>query len=450
MQIQQFEDKSLSHFSYAILDKSERKIILIDPSRDAQPYLDFATANNASIIGVIETHLHADFVSSHLELYEKQGATIYVSKLANATYPHQPFDEGQSINIGSLVLTAINTAGHSPDSICILLEEEGRQKAIFTGDTLFIGDCGRPDLRPGVSDAEDAATKLASQMYHSLTRKIMPLDDSIIIYPAHGAGTLCGKSLSDKSSSTLAEEKKSNWCLQQQTEEEFIKELLSDQPFVPAYFPFNVTLNKKGARPLQESIDAVKIWKPITNNGAAAELNPNIWIIDSRKEREFKNGHLPYSINLMNETKFETWLGSIIKPGEPFYITAATEKDLNGIIKRTASIGYETQVSARFVLEHAILKEQLINLSDFEKHPNKYSIIDVRNESEAKEKTIFPGSINIPLADLRERVTEIPTDKPIVVHCAGGFRSAAGSSLLKSVYNKAEVFDLGEHVKKFL
>src|SRR6476620_4975419 len=265
MKIQQWEDKGLAHFSYAVLSEGEKKIVLIDPARNPQPYLDFAKENEAQIVGVIETHPHADFVSSHLELSERTGATLYVHSLVNAFYPHEAFDEGHAIEIGKIKLYPLYTPGHSPDSICIVLEHEGMTKAVFTGDTLFIGDCGRPDLREGVGNLQVTREKLASQMYHSLRDKLLPLHDDTIVYPAHGAGSLCGKAIKAAKSSTMGEEKKTNWCLQDISEAEFVKQLLADQPFVPAYFPFDVDLNRKGAPAYKERISAVTFGDTIKN-----------------------------------------------------------------------------------------------------------------------------------------------------------------------------------------
>jgi glyoxylase-like metal-dependent hydrolase (beta-lactamase superfamily II) len=192
MEIKQFEDKNLAHFSYAIVSNGE--IALIDPARDPQPYYDFAKQNTAKIIAVIETHPHADFVSSHLEIKNTAGATIYVSKLLSADYPHQTFDEGDAIVLGTITLKSLNTPGHSPDSISIVaIDEAGKEKAVFTGDTLFIGDCGRPDLREQAGAITAQRAELAKDMYHSLRNKLMTLPDDVLVYPAHGAGSLCGK-----------------------------------------------------------------------------------------------------------------------------------------------------------------------------------------------------------------------------------------------------------------
>ena len=449
MQIKQFEDKNLSHFSYAILSDCEKKIILIDPARNTQPYLDYAKEKDAPITGVIETHPHADFVSSHLELHQTTGATIYTSKDVYSFYPHQAFDEGQTIQLGKIKLTAFNTPGHSPDSISILLEHEGKQKAVFTGDTLFIGDCGRPDLREGAGKIQTTRTELAKQMYHSLRDKLMKLEDDVRVYPAHGAGTLCGKNLSKESSSTIAEEKKTNWSLQDATEEEFVQNLLADQPFVPHYFPFDVELNRKGAAVLKESIENIKTGDTVDEK-TISTLEKSIWVIDTRKEEDFKNGHLPHSINLMENGKFETWLGSIIKPEEKFYLVSDSKEQLQTMLERTAAIGYESQVAEGFVIESGIVKEEKINVGEFKNHQQDYTIVDVRNTSEVKEGKIFQSSISIPLAEIRNRLNEIPIDKPIVVHCAAGYRSAAASSLIQSKLNgTVKVFDLGEAIRQF-
>lgn len=450
MEIQQWEDKNLAHFSYGILSDCEKKIVLIDPARNPEPYIKYANQRNAQIVAIIETHPHADFASSHLELHKITGATIYASRLVNAFYPHQTFDEGNTIELGKIKLTALNTPGHSPDSISIVLEHDGKQKAVFTGDTLFIGDCGRPDLREGAGNIKATREALAKQMYHSLRDKLMTLPGSVTVYPAHGAGTLCGKALSEAESSTIAAEKITNWSLQQMTEEEFIKNLLTDQPFVPAYFPYDVELNRKGAPAFKESIDKIKIAAPIKNKDGAQLLQKNIWVVDARDEKNFKKAHLPHSVNLMEGNKFETWLGSIIRPGEKFYLGGENEEQLKKLIERTAAIGYEGQIESAFIIDFGTLKNAAVDVAKFKHHTKDYTIVDVRNPSEVKEKKIFANSISIPLAEVRNRIDEIPTGKPIVVHCAGGYRSAAASSLIQSKLNgRTKVYDLGEAVKEF-
>lgn len=450
MQIKQFEDKNLAHYSYAVLSDGEKKLVLIDPARNTQPYLDFAKEHDADIVGIIETHPHADFISSHQEFHETLGVPVYTSKDVHAFYPHQSFDEGQSIEFGEIKLSAINTPGHSPDSISILAENDGKQTAVFTGDTLFIGDCGRPDLREGVGNVQSKREVLAKQMYHSLRNKIMVMNDDTLVYPAHGAGTLCGKKLSTESSSTVGKEKKTNWSLQESTEEEFVQNLLADQPFIPAYFSYDVDLNRKGAAPYKQSMAAVQIGKAVKNEMDAERLNKETWIVDARPGKNYKKGHLPLSVNLMEDKKFETWLGSIIQPGEPFYLTGEDTDQIQRLIGRAAAIGYELQIKEAFTLESATEKEEPFNIEKFKQHPEDYTIVDVRNTAEVKDSQPFQRSLSIPLGELRSRVDEIPIHKPIVVHCAGGYRSAAASSIIQSTVNRQVlVFDLGEAIKDF-
>jgi hydroxyacylglutathione hydrolase len=444
MDIIQFEDKNLAHYSYAII--SDGQMALVDPVRDPKNYYELAEERGAKIVAVIETHPHADFVSSHLEIHKATGAVIYVSKLLSADYEHRTFDEGDRIAIGNITLKALNTPGHSPDSICIIaVNEEGKEKAVFTGDTLFIGDCGRPDLREAAGAITADRKQLASQMYHSLRDKLMTLPDDVLVYPAHGAGSLCGRGLSEKNTSTIGIEKASNWSLQKSTEEDFIKELLRNQPFVPKYFTYDVGLNKKGAESFQESISGITI-----NVELPEELNDHI-VIDTRDRSLFAKGHFKNAINLMNDTKFETWLGSIVAPHEKFYLIAESHEEALSLIGRVARIGYEPQVLQAFVAKE--IKGETtspLNLDEFRESTGDFTVLDVRNPTEVDEKVYFPGSINIPLYELRERVNEIPTGKPLVVHCAGGYRSAAGASIIKAKLNGAsQVFDLSEAIKTF-
>jgi hydroxyacylglutathione hydrolase len=444
MKIEQFEDKDLSHNSYAVLSECENKVVLIDPSRNVQAYLAFAELHQAEIIGVIETHPHADFVSGHLELHQTTGAKIYCSKLVGAAYPHQTFDEGDVINFGKIKLKAINTPGHSPDSISIIMEHDGKDKAIFTGDTLFIGDCGRPDLRESAGNITAKREELAGQMYDSLREKIMILDDDVSVYPAHGAGSLCGKALSEAGRSTIGEEKLWNWSLQDMDKTQFIQELLRDQPFIPKYFPFDVECNKQGAANLAVALAAIPQGKP-------DNLNAGVIIIDTRPEADFKMGHLAGSVNLQEAGKFETWLGSIIRPEEAYYLVAGNEEALRNLSSRTAKIGYETAIERAFIVNNGPEITEAINVELFKEHLENYTIVDIRNAGEAKERPIFADAINIALPQLRERVMEIPFNKPIVVHCAGGYRSAAGSSIIQMAFrDKTKVFDLGEAIKAFL
>jgi len=367
-----------------------------------------------------------------------------------AAYPHQTFDEGDVINVGKIKLKAINTPGHSPDSISIILEHEGKDKAIFTGDTLFIGDCGRPDLREKAGNLTAKREELAGQMYHSLREKLMKLDNEVIVFPAHGAGTLCGKALSDASHSTIGAERMRNWSLQEMTEDKFIAELNADQPFVPAYFPFDVDVNKKGASSLETSLAKVAVGNPVINEETTDQLESNITIIDTRPSEQYKAHHLPNSVNLMNGGKFETWLGSIMAPEEPFYLLAKDDADLQILLNRAAKIGYEPFIKEALVMDYGTVSSDKFDLDYFRKHFADFTIIDVRNKKEHKDYPIFKDSVNIPLPELMERVREIPSHKPVAVHCASGYRSAAGSSIVADHFGgKTEVYDISDAIKEF-
>ena len=444
MKIEQFEDQGLAHFSYAILSECAREIVLIDPARNPQPYYDYAQAHDAKIVAVIETHPHADFVSSHLEIARATGAVIRVSKLLGADYAHEAFDEGDTFAVGKLTFRALNTPGHSPDSISIVLEREGQDVAVFTGDTLFTGDVGRPDLREKAGNITAKREELAKQLYHSLREKLMPLAAGVLVYPAHGAGSLCGKALSGANSSTIGAEKIGNPMLQPMSEEDFVKELLADQPFIPKYFGYDVALNKAGAPDYAPSVQQVKRLAP----GAAREAGA--LVVDTRPEAEFKKGHVEGAINIQQGGKFETWLGSIVGPEESFYLIAADEATREDLIQKTAKIGYESLIEGALVGTPATEATMpVLDVNQFRQHPENYTIVDIRNPVEHRDEPIFNGSLNIPLPELRERAREIPTDKPVVVHCAGGYRSAAGSSIVADALPGTEVLDLREAVKSF-
>ncbi len=448
MEIKQFEDKNLAHYSYAIL--SGDKIALVDPSRNPQPYYDFANANNAKIVAVIETHPHADFVSSHKEISETTGANIYVSKLVGADYIHTSFDDGDTISLGNISLKAMNTPGHSPDSISIVAtDSNGKDHAVFTGDTLFIGDCGRPDLREEAGAIMAARKDLAENMYDSLRDKLMKLEDDVLVYPAHGAGSLCGKGLSEKNVSTMGEERATNWSLQDSSKEDFVENLLSDQPFIPRYFLHDVGINKAGADAYKTSINQVPLNTSSNFQDSSNILNPSLRIIDTRPEADFKKAHIKNAINIMAENSFETWLGSIINPNEKFYLVAESQAALAEVIQRTAKIGYESQIELAFVSHSGNESQELFDYKQLMQNETDFTLVDIRNHSELKEGKIFDQAIHIPLYELSERAMELPTTKPIVVHCAGGYRSAAGASIIKSKLNSVEVYDLSENVKKF-
>ena len=441
MNIKQFEYKPLSHYSYAIV--SDGKMAVIDPERNPEQYYAFAEENNAKIVIIIETHPHADFVSSHLEIHKKTGATIYNSEKLGADYPHTSFDEGDSIQLGIVTLKAINTPGHSPDSITIVATE-GNVTALFTGDTLFIGDVGRPDLREKAGNMIAKREELAEMMYNTIQNKFTDLPDDALVYPAHGAGSLCGKNLSDAASSTLGNERMGNWAFKKQSKKEFMDTILDGQPFIPHYFGFDVDTNKTGADNLIPSIEKILF----SENSQAEGL-----IVDMRAEATFKKGHLRGSFNIQADSenaKFESWLGSIIKPEETFTLVIDSKDNKDTMLHRVAKIGYEKLLNKVITLsdENLVTSEKL-DLADFKKNPDSYTIVDIRNVSEVEEGKFFDNAISHPLNELRDTAGQIPTDKPIVVHCAGGYRSAAGSSILQKKLKGVTVYDLSENINDF-
>jgi hydroxyacylglutathione hydrolase len=443
MNIKQFYDEGLAHASYAI--ESEGLIALVDPGRNPNPYYDFAETCGGKIVAVIETHPHADFVSSHLEFHQNEDATIYVSKLVEADYPHSSFDEGDSFKLGKLSFHALHTPGHSPDSISVILKDEnGKDYALFSGDTLFIGDVGRPDLREKAGNMKAQRKKLAQMMYKTVQTKLKPLSDDIIVYPAHGAGSLCGKNLSDERQSTIGEQRENNWAFGDLDEKSFVDSLLEGQPYIPKYFSYDVDMNKTGAPAYQRSISRVGIWSE------GASISEGSLIIDARKKEAFAEGHIPGSINIMNGAKFETWLGSIVSPEEHFFLVSDSIAELEDLINKASKIGYEQLIKAAVINPKGMsARESSFNVDEFKTNPDKFTIVDIRSRDENHNSPIFEKAMNIPLQELRERTVEIPDEKPILVHCAGGYRSAAGSSIVAGQKQNVEVFDFSEEIKNF-
>lgn len=443
MKIKQFKDGPLAHYSYALVSNGE--MALFDPSRNPLQYYKYAEATNSKIVAVFETHPHADFVSGHLQISEETGAAIYASEKIGANYPHTPFDEGQEVRIGNSTIRPLHTPGHSPDSMTFVAEENG-ETVLFTGDTLFIGNVGRPDLREKAGNMQAKRTELAKAMYQTMQTKFNEFSDETLVYPAHGAGSLCGKNMSDANSSTIGNERQGNWAFQKQTEAEFVEEILKDQPFVPAYFGFNVDMNRNGAENVQQSKYAVPL------KIAVDEVEAGTTIVDVRDGEAFKKSHLPNSINIMargENDKYETWLGAIVQPEEDFYLVVESVENSDEILERTAKIGYDKQLKGIVTLsEKAKQSSDELDLEDFKENKNNYTILDIRNQSEVAEGKLFDDAITIPLNELRERTGEIPSEKPIVVHCAGGYRSASGSSILENKLDQ-KVYDLSEAIKDF-
>lgn len=441
MLIHQTNDKGLAHFGYAILDETSKQVILIDPARNPEDVLDFAAGHGATITHVIETHPHADFVSSHAEIARKTGATIHVSKWLGAMYKHETFDDGDVLTFSEFTLEAMNTPGHSPDSITILMRVKGVPHAAFTGDTLFIGDVGRPDLREAAGNTTAKREELAKAMFRSTREKLMLLPDHVLVYPAHGSGSLCGKALSDANVSTIGNEKLMNPALKPMTEDEFVDYLTADQPFIPKYFPYDVDLNRHGAP--DYSID-FSLDSPSRDIRSSKTV-----LVDARPSASYIKGHLPGSINIQDGGKFETWLGSIVGPDERWALVLADSAMAPYLIAKAAKIGYELLLDGVVVYNEETKTLPDVDVNHFRAHPSAYTIVDVRNRTEIRDKQVFSGAMAIPLPELREHVRDIPTDKPILVHCAAGYRSAAGSSIIREALPGAVVYDLGERITTF-
>jgi glyoxylase-like metal-dependent hydrolase (beta-lactamase superfamily II) len=443
MKIKRIYDEALSQISYAI--ESGGLIALVDPARDIEPYLDFAKEQDAKITAVFETHPHADFASSHLEIQKKFNTPIYINSRAGVHYDAIELGDNDEVQIGDITFRALFTPGHSPDHNSYLLIEDGVEKVIFTGDSLFVGDVGRPDLREGAGNLQVSRKELAGMMYETMNGVFNELKDEISVHPAHGPGSLCGKNMGQELESTIAKEKRENWAFQIKDKDQFIANFLDGQTFIPKYFPYEVEVNRRGVSPLEESMQ---------NITEANGIDGQALVIDVRDQQTFKKGHLEKAINIQlgdDASKFETWLGAIVGPDENFNLIAMDRAELDKAIRRASKIAYETNIAGTtyHINSHKLKVNRILNLQDFKLHPEDYTIVDIRNGPEVADCKIFETAINIPLPELRERIAEIPIDKPVVVHCAGGYRSAAGSSILSSKLKHTTVYDLGEAINAF-
>lgn len=442
--IEQFENKGLAHFSYAVM--AGGKVIVIDPQRDPQPYYDFARKHGAGIIGVIETHPHADFVSSHLEIHQEFNVPVYSSSLTKAKYPLTAFDEGAVIRLSDkVVLKSIYTPGHAPEHTSAVLNEDGVDKAVFSGDSLFLGDVGRPDLLDFSSESDRQRIYLAGLMYDTIYEKFAKLADDVIVYPSHGAGSLCGKSIRKAASSTIGYEKKTNYAFEKRTKDEFVSLLLSDQPFIPRYFAYDVRLNNQGAPALAGSMTKIRY---LPKNYQPEE---KAVIVDTRPAAVFKASHLQHAINIQGSGQLETWLGTLVSPELKFYLVAGDEQALQAVIKKSAAIGYEANIAGAFVYDATNGRQWMgFDTRSFNPAENKYTYIDVRTAKEVKQQPVFDGSLHIPLHELMDRLSEIPAGKPLLVYCGSGYRSATAGSILKKYLPATEVYDLGPAVTQYM
>lgn len=446
MEIQQFYDKSLSHASYVILSQSEAAVV--DPGRNPQQYYDFASDHNAEIVYVLETHPHADFVSSHLQIHNETNAEILINELADPEYPYQSFNHNDEIAVGAVTIKALHTPGHSPDSNSYLVTDpETSEQVLFTGDFLFIGDVGRPDLREKAGNTRAVRKELAEKMYDSVTTVLPPLADDVVIYPAHGAGSLCGKKLSKKLSDTLGSQRKNNWALQEGiSKEDFISTLLRGQPFIPKYFSHCVEVNSRGAANFDENITNKYLsFEDLSEQGDAL-------VIDTRDSDAFRSGSHEKALNIPagHSDKFETWLGSIVAPDEEFTLIVDSEESAQKIHARIHKIGYEKNIKGYYKADDKLTAKNVLLVESDITNPEEYLILDVRQENEHREEKAFEEAENIPLSVLRESVEKLPTDRPIVAHCAGGYRSAIAASVIAAAYPNLTVQDIGTRIKRRL
>ncbi len=439
MKIEQIYTGCLAQGAYYI--ESNGEVAIIDPLREVQTYLDKAESDNAKIKYIFETHFHADFVSGHITLAEKTGANIVLGPTKmKLGYDAIIAEDGQVFQLGAIKIKLIHTPGHTLESSCFLLEnEEGKEVALFTGDTLFIGDVGRPDLAQHVI-SDLTQEKLASMLYDSLREKLIPLDDSIIVYPAHGAGSACGKMMSSETFDTLGNQKKKNYALNMAlTRSEFQKELLSGLTTPPSYFPKNVLMNINGYDSIDKIIEkGTKSFTPKEFEAIANETSA--LIIDTRDPNDFVKGFIPNSINIGLDGDFAIWVGTLITDIKQEILFISEEGKEKEVITRLARVGYDNTIGylkggfkAWLESEFEIDKIESYNVEEINNDNDlkQLSIIDVRRKSEYDSEHVI-DAINLPLNYINETMSSIDKDKKYLIHCAGGYRSVIYISILKS------------------
>ncbi len=438
MILHQFYLNCLAHASYLIGDEQSATAAVVDPQRDVDRYLAFAAEHGLTIQHVILTHFHADFIAGHLELNEQTGATIYLGRSAQAEYSFTPFGDGDSIDLGGVRLAAMETPGHTPESISILVFDRAKSDsvphAVLTGDTLFIGDVGRPDLRAALGWS---ANELGGLLYDSLHHKLLALPDSSLVYPAHGAGSLCGKALSKETVSTIGEQRRTNYALQPLTKEAFIDLVTADQPDAPSYFTYDAVLNSRKRQTLSEALT----WelRPLSLDDGLELQRHGVQLLDTRDAGEFAAAHLTGSINIGLGGSYATWAGSLLDRERPIVVVADPGAERESAL-RLGRIGFDhvigfleggmasaaarpdlvsetTRVSPEWAAEQLAWNTNL-------------KVIDIRAAGERAAKSI-ERSTHFPLQRLLEDVRSLPRDTPLLVHCAGGYRSSVAVSLLQ-------------------
>ncbi len=437
MKIEQIYTGCIAHAAYYIENKGEAAIF--DPLREVQPYIDRAFKDNAQIKYVFETHFHADFVSGHLDLAQKTGAAIVYGPTAKPNFDALIATDNQLFKVGDYTIKVLHTPGHTMESTSyLLIDENGKEHGIITGDTLFIGDVGRPDLAQHVI-AELTQDKLARHLYHSLRDKIMPLSDDLIVYPNHGAGSACGKMMSKETTDTLGNQKRTNYALNPDlSEDEFVKVLLHGLTNPPGYFPKNVLMNING----YESLDLVmeRANQPLTPIEFETIANESdILILDTRQASEFAKGFIPNSINIGLDGNFAMWVGEMIHDiKQDILLVTDLGKEEESMI-RLSRVGYDHTIGylkggfdAWTKTGREIDTIERISATTLEKElaAKKILVIDVRKKSEFESEHLV-DAINIPMHEINQHLAEFPKDQPFILHCAGGYRSIIAGSILK-------------------
>jgi hydroxyacylglutathione hydrolase len=427
----------LAHASYLLGDDASSTAIIVDPQRDIQQYLADAEKSGLQIRHVFLTHFHADFVAGHLELRDRCGAIIHLGSRAQAEYAFVAMKDGDSLDFPGLRLQVLETPGHTIESISILvfdiLKDQAKPHAVLTGDTLFIGDVGRPDLRASLGWT---ASDLGAHLYDSLHNKLLTLPDETLVYPAHGAGSLCGKQLSSDTVSPLGTQRRFNYALQPMSKDEFIRLVTADQPEAPPYFTYDAILNTREHATLDRNLE--QVLHPIDLDKLLQLGDRGAQILDVRDPADYAKGHLAGSINIGLGGQYATWAGTVLDRAKPILIIAEPGREQEAAL-RLGRIGFD---HLKGYLAGGM--EALAHRPDLVWPTERISapmvaqelagtdppfLLDVRNPREWNTKHI-DGSINVPLNHLQERIAEIPRDRPIAVHCAGGYRSSIAVSIL--------------------
>ena len=443
MNIQQYYLACLSHASYLITDEKTKTAAVVDPQRDVDRYLADAAAGGYTIKHVFLTHFHADFIAGHIELRDRAGATIHLGRRAEAEFACVKMGDGDIVEFGDVRLEILETPGHTPEGISIVVYDLAKSPseplAVLTGDTLFIGDVGRPDLLASIGVTAD---ELADMLYDSITNKLVKLPDATLVYPAHGAGSMCGKSLSKETVSTIGEQKKFNYALQPMSREAFKAIVTADQPEAPDYFVHDAILNRQERASLDSSMKKTLV--PLSLSEVLAQAKQGGQLLDVRDGIDFEGGHLRGALNVALSGKYATWAGSLLATDRPI-ILIAEEGGEEEAVMRLGRIGLDNvagylaggmgALASRDDLVERTARITAPALAEWlaGKRPDagtSPTVIDVRSAAEHAGGHI-EGSLNIPLPHIEERLREIPSGRPVAVHCEGGYRSAIAASLLQ-------------------